>query len=613
MWHLTIENIAGIHEAETDVAAGVNVVQASNWQGKTSLLKSVRAVLGGTVDTSTVTEGESEGSVTLTNESTGEQYSVRLVRTPDSVMRRGEPYLTDKQDRTCADLFAFLDEQNELRRAVREGEDLTPFLLRPLEQANIEEQIESLQSKRSRLTSELERTERAAKELPKKIEQRTQLEDELENLRDELSGLEGSSTGTNKQDELREELNTARRELERAEQRRGRLTSQVESIESQIDTKEEELAEIDVPSDPELETTLESKQTELQKLEARIEPLRDLYSANKRCIDEKHYETVSEVDRGIDANRFECWVCGNETATDSVEEQLDALHETISEKRERISALRSEVTELQERREEIERHKRRQSRLEEEIPSLGDELEAKRSRLQETKTEVEEREHRIEELEEQLEDSDDRRSTLEQTIARKEAQLENVRDRIEELESEAAKRDDLNEQVEEIRDEIEALRGRREETIEEARDAFERAFEDVRERFAPSFEAARLDKKTDPETNATNRLDLVLVRDGREIPVTALSEGEVELVGFIAALAGYEAFDVAERVPCILLDDVGGLAGEHLRTLVEYLEERTEYLVTTAYPEAGDFDGTVLTPEDWDVVSDRIDRTPEPT
>jgi hypothetical protein len=84
-----------------------------------------------------------------------------------------------------------------------------------------------------------------------------------------------------------------------------------------------------------------------------------------------------------------------------------------------------------------------------------------------------------------------------------------------------------------------------------------------------------------------------------------LSEGEVELVGVIAAMAGYEAFEVADRVPCILLDDVGGLASDHLHTLVEYLEDRTEYLVTSAYPEAGEFDGHTISPVNWTVVSDR--------
>jgi DNA repair exonuclease SbcCD ATPase subunit len=142
--------------------------------------------------------------------------------------------------------------------------------------------------------------------------------------------------------------------------------------------------------------------------------------------------------------------------------------------------------------------------------------------------------------------------------------------------------------------------------IATARSAFDEALEDVVEKFGPSFESARLEKHVDPDTGETADLELIIARDGREISVDALSEGEVELVGFIAALAGYEAFSVAERVPCMLLDDVGGLASENLRTLVDYLSAHTEYVVTTAYPEAGEFGGTVLSPNDWDIVSDQV-------
>jgi len=35
---------------------------------------------------------------------------------------------------------------------------------------------------------------------------------------------------------------------------------------------------------------------------------------------------------------------------------------------------------------------------------------------------------------------------------------------------------------------------------------------------------------------------------------------------------------------------------------VDYYSARADYLVTTAYLEAGEFDGHVLSPDDWDVV-----------
>ena len=120
----------------------------------------------------------------------------------------------------------------------------------------------------------------------------------------------------------------------------------------------------------------------------------------------------------------------------------------------------------------------------------------------------------------------------------------------------------------------------------------------------PGVELGRRKQDVDADSGRTGQLGLRIARDGRERSVDALCEGEVELIGLIAALAGHEAFDVAEHTPCILLDDLGGLSSEHIHTLVNYLSGRTEYLVTTAYPEAGEFDGYVLSPEDWHTVSD---------
>ena len=91
----------------------------------------------------------------------------------------------------------------------------------------------------------------------------------------------------------------------------------------------------------------------------------------------------------------------------------------------------------------------------------------------------------------------------------------------------------------------------------------------------------------------------------REASLDALSEGELELIGFVAALAGRQSFDVAETLPLLLVDDVGGLADDNLHTLIDYLHERTEYLVFTAYPEYTAFEGQEISPDEWTVANDR--------
>jgi len=75
-------------------------------------------------------------------------------------------------------------------------------------------------------------------------------------------------------------------------------------------------------------------------------------------------------------------------------------------------------------------------------------------------------------------------------------------------------------------------------------------------------------------------------------------------VGVIVAVAGYRTFDVADRVPVILLDGISQLSAANLRSLTEYLSDAAEVLVTTAYPEAGTFDGNHISPDQWDTVSD---------
>jgi hypothetical protein len=54
----------------------------------------------------------------------------------------------------------------------------------------------------------------------------------------------------------------------------------------------------------------------------------------------------------------------------------------------------------------------------------------------------------------------------------------------------------------------------------------------------------------------------------------------------------------------MLVDNVGGLDDRNLHALVDYLRERTEYLVFTAYPEYTDFEGQEIDPTTWTVAND---------
>jgi DNA repair exonuclease SbcCD ATPase subunit len=606
MWELDISNIAGIRHGEPTVKPGINAVQASNWQGKTSLVTAIRTVLGGSVTSTTLTDGADAGHVQL--QTSDQAYERRLRRTGTTVTADGQPYLTTKEQQAAAELFAFLDEHNRIRTAVREGEDFTPHLIEPLEREDIDGQISRLKSDRETVESDLDRAQQAAEKLPAKTEAITKLETELADLKAEMEDLEGDATESGEQEELRDELTAARRKREQSSQRVNRLERKIESLKSQIEDKQSELEAMTVSAAPNVSEKLADKRSTLRDVDQEIETLESLYNATNNVLDGGHLDLVADVDRRIDSDHLSCWVCGSDTTRDDIEAQMDGLSEAISERREQRSELQSTVSDLQEKERKTEQKRRRKHSLEDKLNTLQTNLADSQEELTAAKAELDEHTDRIETLENQVQETDDRRKSLEQEIARTEAKLENQRADHTKLESRAQQRDQLQERYESLTEEIEDLRSRREQVIRTARTAFDEALEDVVEKFNPSFERARLKNHVDPASGRTEELELVIARDGREISVDALSEGEVELIGLIAALAGHEAFDVADQLPCILLDDLGGLASEHIHTLVDYLGARTEYLVTTAYPEAGEFDGHVLSPNDWDVVSDRVDQ-----
>lgn len=606
MWTLDVSNIAGIREGAPTLEPGINAIQASNWQGKTSLVTAVRTVLGGSVTAATLTDGADTGYVRL--QTPEGEYERRLKRAGRGVTDEGEPYLTDPQQQAAAELFAFLDERNAVRTAVREGEDLTPHLIEPLEHEDIEGQIRRLKSDRETASAELDRAEQAADKLPAKRDAVDDLQAELAELEAKLADLEGSASKSGEQAELRDELTAARREREQVSQRVNRLDGKIESMESQIESKKGELDELTVDSEPDLSAKLENKRTALREINQEIETLESLYNATSDVLDGGHLDLLADVDRRLDGDHVACWVCGNDTTREAIEARMEGVSDLIGDRRDRRAELQSTVSELQERQQSINRQRRRQRSLEESLDTLEANLADSREELTAAEAELTDHAERVDTLESRVEETDDRRKSLEQEIARAETKLERLRKERSSLESRAQQREQLRDQVDDLSAEIEALRSRRERVVRSARTAFHEALEDVVTEFNPSFEQARLEKHVDPDSGRIEQLELVIARDGREISVEALSEGEVELIGLIAALAGYEAFDVAEQVPCILLDDIGGLASEHIHTLVSYLDARTEYLVTTAYPEAGAFDGKALSPDDWEVVSDHVDQ-----
>lgn len=579
---IEIENIAGITRGSGIIDPGINTLSASNWQGKSSFIRAIETVFG-TADA--LTAGKDEGAVTLHLD--GDTYTVRLTREHRTVVRHGQPVLEDEYDQTLVDLFAFLGEDNEVRRAVRNDENLADYLTRPLELEDIDAQIRSLGDQKQVVESDLAEAKRRANELVSVRQRKSELESDLADLRDRQAAFEDAP-----QSEDHEDLGDLRAERERVTDLIERLENTLERSRERLSEAHEEYESLDVEDPQDVEAELQSVREDLDRVEEDRELVQSIYSANKRLVEEDRLGLLSEITHNIDGDTVTCWICDTEVTRDEMEKRLQDLGDTVLGLREEAEAYEKRIDELESRRDEIRRDRRRKKDLEGQITDLESTIEEREESLAGARERLEVIEAQIADLEADIEETTDERSDIESEIKYKEAELEDLEAEIEECEAAADRVESLETERDELADEIAALRERKDSMQRRIREAFDESIREIVPRFETSFESARL----------TSEFELVVARDGREVDVDALSEGEVELLGLVTAIAGFEAYDVADRTPVILLDRLGGLADENLATLGEYLDGLTGAVVMTTYPENSAFGDNRIDPTEWHVV-----------
>lgn len=610
MWDIDIRNIGGIQSASVEVDDGLNVVQASNFSGKSSFMSAVQTVMGSSGmfgESHPLTEGAADGSVQL--ETSDGSYDVSLERTDSgAVSRRGTPYLDSEMDQTCARLFAFLGETNPIRSRIRNRENVTDLLQAPLDIEDIDSQIAALKQQRDTTNRRLAEARQAAENIPAVTEAIRSLEGELSELRDqrdELSqrGVEETAADT----DLSAALADKRRSLRDTTESISRLQNRISRTEDQVETKEATLADIEIPDDPEISNDVAAKEDRIETIELQLDLLESLKRVNERVIAENEVAVVASVERSVIEDEFDCWVCGETTTEADIQSRLAALEEKIATRRAEKETLSDEITEIQSKQRRIREKRRKRERLEESIGELRATIEDLKSDLHQSRERKDRLESEVQELEAQVAQAEEATSEeltdVKAEIRTKESELSEQESRLEALEAESENVDQLEARAEELSEEIERLRGRKTNKQWEIKEQFDHAIESAIETFAPGFDGARLDVKTTSESEITE-FELVIAREGRETRIDNLSEGERELLGILVAVAGYRTFDVADRVPVILLDGVSQLAADNLRELCEYLSDASDILLTTAYPEAGDFGTHTISPAAWDLISD---------
>jgi DNA repair exonuclease SbcCD ATPase subunit len=623
--HVHVENIGGIDQTEIEVSSGVIALTGRNATNRTSLLQAVMAALGS--NTVSLKGDADEGHVELTIGDT--TYTRTLTRQNGTVITSGDPYLDDP---TVADLFAFLLEANEARRAVARGDDLRDLIMRPIDTDAIQADIEQRETERRQLDNQLDELDDLKQRLPDLEAKRQRLDDQIDEKRDELDAKEAELEAADRDvDETRAEKAELEETLDELRETRERL----DDVRYDIDTHQESLTALreehadleaeqdDLPETPagdraELDRQIEQLRTREEKLESELTELQSIIQFNEDMLDgddlgrldaltEESDTDGAVTDQLLADESVTCWTCGTTVDTQQIEATLDRLRSLRKETLGDVNAVRDDLEDRIDERKTLDEHQQQRERVERRLSQIDDELDDREITLEELQDERESLTDEIETLETEVEQLESDEYTELLDLHKEANQLEFELGRLE------SDREDVDEEIATIEDrlnqeaQLEAQRADLQADLDELRTRIERieadAIENFNEHMATVLDIldyeniARIWLERTEQTVREGRrtvdksvFDLHVVRTTRsgttyEDTIEHLSESEREVTGLVFALAGYLVHDLHETVPVMLLDSLEALDADRIATLVEYIKEYADYLVVALLPE----------------------------
>ena len=618
---LAVRNVGGIDETTVAFDPGVTVLTGRNATNRTSMLRSIMAVMGS--DDVSLKADADEGRVQL--DVGGETHVRTFTRTNGTVTTGGDPSLDDPE---LADLFAFLLESNEARRSVARGADLRELIMRPVDTASIQAEIQELERERSSVVDELDELETLKRELPDLESERTRLEAEIEEKRAALAAKEEEIESRDADvDETREEKRELESRLDDLRERRSRLEQvrsdvelQQESIESltaerrELEAERDDLPEAPMGEHEEIESQIAELRERKERLEGELSDVQDVIGFNEERLDGSGSGAVSGLDDDAGAvtdalvdGEVVCWTCGSEVDEERIERTLDQLREVRQERLDEVRSLESELSRLNDEQREYREKQQRRETIDRKITEIERETDEREARLDDLRDERDRLGDEVAELESEIEslESDDfgdvldlhkEANQLEFQIGRLESDLDDVTDRIATVEDQLSTEDQLTAQREEISGELTDLRTRIDRIERNAVEGFNEHMETVLDILGYEnleriwIERVEREVREGRRTVEQTAFEMHVVRRtdsgaAYEDTIDHLSESEREVTGLVFALAGYLVHDVHERLPFMILDSLEAIDSARIAALVEYVAEYPDFLVVALLPE----------------------------
>jgi len=612
-------NVGGIQESEISFEPGVTVLVGRNATNRTSFLQAVMAALG---SENVAMKGDADDAEV--NLDTGDEtYTRTFNRGQTGIERGGDPYLDDPE---LADLFAFLLESNEARRAVATNADLRELIMRPVDTEEIQTEIERLQGRKESLESELEAIEDRKGEIQELEARRETLREQIEETNADLEATETELDEADADPEARrEEQSELETRLEALREKRAEL----DDVRYELDTEQEslqalkrerrehenELADLDDIDDAsDIDARLGELRERKSELDTQVNELQSVIQFNEGMLDDGSAAPVkltrdddgTVTDKLVDDN-VTCWTCGTAVNPEQIETTIEQLRERSQSKVGEVDRVEGEIEELQQEKRDLERTRQERERLKQRLDELDDEIDRTevtvdelRDRRKELTGEIETVEKAVDELESEKYDEvlevHRTANELEYELGRLEGDLAAVTDDIAEAEAHIEEESEVREELDEVNEELERLRMRIEHIESEAVDQFNEHMDSVLgllgyanldriwiERVEREIRSGRR-----KETERAFELHVVRSTDSGaayEDTIDHLSESEREVTGLVFALAGYLVHEVYETVPFMVLDSLEAIDADRIATLVDYFSAYSQYVLVALLPE----------------------------
>jgi DNA repair exonuclease SbcCD ATPase subunit len=601
------ENLGGLRgKTKLELKSGVNVVEAPNASGKTSMV--------GAFTLSVLPAKEAAQHAHLLH-STEMEGSVKLVfdgNKIERVIKKGkkkEPEISGSSIEPEDMLglirrFAIADEDNPVLTDVRGGKNLSDVLteysgVEPIkvQHKKLIEREPVLQSDLKRFKEKLNRIGLLKKNLKEQERKIGQLELEKKELNErqpekgeiklvELEGEIAASEANLKN--IAETVKSAESAVKSREERlkaiEQRIAGGAEDIVKQIGIKEIEEKSLE-DNKKELEKVELLRSNELTQLRFIIENVQAYAGAHAEPTD-RLKALISDEEQAII-----CPVCDHSTKYGYIKAKLKKTEEEyrktsgqMLELNEKIKQLNREISGLKARKNEAESMKTEQKRTLEELEIYKKQLSQKtydvkalEDRLKEFKKE---KEKASEKRTEERSEYEERRITVEREIAITLNSVENTRRELKTLEPVAAEINEIEKNLASTRNKIDALA----KDIEEREKGIIRIFNTEIKNIYTKMGFEKVN-----ELRLDDKFNLRVVRltktgAGYSDTVKSLSKTEREVAGLILLLSGYRAFKIGEKYPFFVIDEISFMDMQRLKTFIDHVKETARSVVIMTIP-----------------------------